>query len=245
MSYAGSVQRKTREAFLRDFEERIKGELNSIRKSYRNQQIRKLILFAIGIVSVFTAMRFLLPPLMILFFFVGFGLYFLLFRKRTKRIEVDERMRRMFLKRVVEISSYPFSLNTHQFIPQFQFEDSNLFDFKPDRYSGEEMIELGASRELAISLIEAEEKTDMMDEKTPGKFEGLFLRLKNVDQASRSSWDLSAKEPFKGWSSRINDDTFYAAGPFPRPYKVSFLDVKLNRDAAWKLYALISWLLNP
>ena len=231
----------TESAFREALDRALALTLPEANELYRRQRVRMLVMGLFVVVAMLTAVLAFFPSLMVVFLLGLYGLYRVAFGKRRHRprLEVGEDMRRVLLRATLAASGWSYSMMTHRYMPIFVFRESDLFDFEPDDYNSEELVEVrdGNSR-IAFSRIRVAEHIDAFERGADQerKFSGWLFRVFPAKD-KKPDWS-GIKAPYRArlgldqsWMAYTNTEALFHQG---------LLDLKPNYAACYGLYSAVA-----
>lgn len=204
-------------AFRERLDDAVRERLTEANGIYRRQRLRLFIIGTAVVLSMALSLLAFFPSLMVVFLLLLYLGYRVAFGKRAKRqrLDVTEDMRRVVLRATLQVGGHPFSLQTHRDMPAFVFKESRLFDFEPDTYASEELVDVEVpGGRLSFARVRGQEHVDAFerDGNDERSFEGWLFRL---FPARGFRTDLEGLgEP---WRGRLGPDQAWMALPATAP----------------------------
>lgn len=224
-------------------------DLSSLRAAYRSQQIRKVILFSLATFAVFLGLGTFFPFLILVFLLIAWMVYtfFLASWRKGGRIDSELDVQRLIMKGIAKTVGQPFELLTHCSHPEQSFTGSKLFDFTPETYFSEDMLEIRGARKIQASRVKATEHIDAFERKgrDESSFEGWLLSVSNPENDAiapdipESAKLVSLKEEVK---THVNvEGPSWLAVTFPQKlFKKSFFELAPDYNNCHRFYAILN-----
>lgn len=234
----------TQEAFIKEWQSRSQAELESFQQRYRFQTRRSGIALLFGLAGFSLGLFTFFPTNILLFLAILYGLYLLFFgrKKRKHRVQPESDLQRLILKGIVATCGEPFTLQTHRYMPQFVFLESELFPFPSDTYDAAELMEIRGPGKITFSLVHAEKQVDAFDrgKEMDAAFRGWLFRIFPSRQATPLSETLPAS-----YRVRITPDQIWMAVPQKEKlYRRKGLILEPDWPACYALYEAVQHALS-
>jgi hypothetical protein len=229
----------SKESFQEALMENIGRDIMEVRLAFRAQRERHMVLLVLVVIAVCVGILTFVPSTMVTFLIGGYIIYLILFgrRRKVRRVELTEDLKRLLLRETANLSGGESFVLTHRFMPPFVFKQSELFDFEPEKYFGEELVEVKGEGKVFFSKVSGEEKPDIFDktERSELDFEGWLFRIFPKDGLFPNSDHLSEKYRFRF----DGEQAWLALKTKGRLYIISPMDFRPDFDGLYELYEAI------